>query len=154
MDLSIASRLPPHRSQQFIIIHIVASELKDPIWHSLEWQIGSFSSEATIYNPLEAQKHIVIAHAKKRNRIKPLSESTPETLTIWHRLLKRITNSLVSAIIRVGVIISHRVAFKTGSPLPRWRIWSRCQHYWRMRGLGGGGKPYTLLVITFVTVTH
>ena len=26
---------------------IVASELKDPIWHSLEWQIGSFSSEAT-----------------------------------------------------------------------------------------------------------
>ena len=28
--------------------HIVASELKDPIWHSLEWQIGSFSSEATI----------------------------------------------------------------------------------------------------------
>ena len=27
----------------------VASELKDPIWHSLEWQIGSFSSEATIY---------------------------------------------------------------------------------------------------------
>ena len=30
-------------------IDIVASELKDPIWHSLEWQIGSFSSEATIY---------------------------------------------------------------------------------------------------------
>ena len=28
--------------------HIVASELKDPIWHSSEWQIGSFSSEATI----------------------------------------------------------------------------------------------------------
>ena len=28
--------------------YIVASELKDPIWHSLEWQIGSFSSEATI----------------------------------------------------------------------------------------------------------
>ena len=28
--------------------HIVASELKDSIWHSLEWQIGSFSSEATI----------------------------------------------------------------------------------------------------------
>ena len=25
----------------------VASELKDPIWHSSEWQIGSFSSEAT-----------------------------------------------------------------------------------------------------------
>ena len=31
--------------------YIVASELKDPIWHSLEWQIGSFSSEATIYAP-------------------------------------------------------------------------------------------------------
>ena len=28
---------------------IVASELNDPIWHSLEWQIGSFSSEATIW---------------------------------------------------------------------------------------------------------
>ena len=28
--------------------YIVASELKDPIWHSSEWQIGSFSSEATI----------------------------------------------------------------------------------------------------------
>ena len=27
--------------------YIVASELKDPIWHSSEWQIGSFSSEAT-----------------------------------------------------------------------------------------------------------
>ena len=27
---------------------IVASELKDPIWHSLEWQIGSFGSEATL----------------------------------------------------------------------------------------------------------
>ena len=32
-----------------IVKHIVASELKDPIWHSSEWQIGSFSSEATIY---------------------------------------------------------------------------------------------------------
>ena len=29
--------------------HIVATELKDPIWHSLEWQIGSFSSVATIF---------------------------------------------------------------------------------------------------------
>ena len=29
--------------------HIVASELKDPIWHSSEWQIGSFSSEATTW---------------------------------------------------------------------------------------------------------
>ena len=28
--------------------HIVASELKDPICHSNECQIGSFSSEATI----------------------------------------------------------------------------------------------------------
>ena len=28
--------------------HLAASELKDPIWHSSEWQIGSFSSEATI----------------------------------------------------------------------------------------------------------
>ena len=29
--------------------NIVASELKDPICHSNECQIGSFSSEATIY---------------------------------------------------------------------------------------------------------
>ena len=29
-------------------VYFFASELKDPIWHSLEWQIGSFSSEATI----------------------------------------------------------------------------------------------------------
>ena len=32
------------------LIHFVASELKDPIWHSSEWQIGSFSSEATTYS--------------------------------------------------------------------------------------------------------
>ena len=30
-------------------VHIVASELKDPIWHSSVWQIGSFSYEATIF---------------------------------------------------------------------------------------------------------
>ena len=36
-------------SIQTIKIHVVASELKDPIWHSSEWQIGSFSSEATMY---------------------------------------------------------------------------------------------------------
>ena len=28
--------------------NIVASELKDPISHSSEWQIGSFNSEATV----------------------------------------------------------------------------------------------------------
>ena len=33
---------------RFIWRHIVASELKDPICHSNECQIGSFSSEATI----------------------------------------------------------------------------------------------------------
>ena len=31
------------------ISYFVASELKDPIWHSSEWQIGSFCSEATIF---------------------------------------------------------------------------------------------------------
>ena len=30
-------------------LHFVASELNDPICHSDEWQIGSFSSEATIW---------------------------------------------------------------------------------------------------------
>ena len=29
--------------------YFVASEVKDPIWHSSEWQIGSSSSEATTY---------------------------------------------------------------------------------------------------------
>ena len=37
-------------------LYIVASELKDPIWHSSEWQIGSFSSEATIWN-LQKNQH-------------------------------------------------------------------------------------------------
>ena len=41
LDLSFIN---PYTSQ-----HIVASELKDPICHSNECQIGSFSSEATIY---------------------------------------------------------------------------------------------------------
>ena len=39
--------------------YIVASELKDPIWHSSEWQIGSFSSEATIYTML-CELHLFI----------------------------------------------------------------------------------------------
>ena len=34
--------------EQFIALYIVASELKDPICHSSECQIGSFSSVATI----------------------------------------------------------------------------------------------------------
>ena len=36
----------------YCIIHFVASELKDPICHSDECQIGSFSSEATICSSL------------------------------------------------------------------------------------------------------
>ena len=39
-------------STQWSTLDIVASELKDPIWHSSEWQIGSFSSEATIWKSL------------------------------------------------------------------------------------------------------
>ena len=38
-----------HWKQPKCCLYIVASELKDPIWHSSEWQIGSFSSEATIW---------------------------------------------------------------------------------------------------------
>ena len=34
--------------EQFVVLHIVASDLNDPICHSDECQIGSFSSEATI----------------------------------------------------------------------------------------------------------
>ena len=35
--------------------HIVVSELKDPICHSNECQIGSFSSEATMYTVVQSQ---------------------------------------------------------------------------------------------------
>ena len=35
------------------IMYIVASELKDPICHSNECQIGSFSSRATIYTCMQ-----------------------------------------------------------------------------------------------------
>ena len=33
--------------EKYIFMQFVASELNDPIWLSSEWQIGSFSSEAT-----------------------------------------------------------------------------------------------------------
>ena len=39
------------------IFHIVVSELKDPICHSNECQIGSFSSVATIYNSYSLSKN-------------------------------------------------------------------------------------------------
>ena len=45
---SIYTPFPYHDQSYLNNCHIVATELKDPIWHSLEWQIGSFSSEATI----------------------------------------------------------------------------------------------------------
>ena len=32
------------------IAHFVATELNDPMQHSLEWQIGSFSSEAMTHS--------------------------------------------------------------------------------------------------------
>ena len=41
------------------IYHLVASEPKDPICHSDECQIGSFSSEATIWIQPEAGKTTV-----------------------------------------------------------------------------------------------
>ena len=42
--------------------HIVASELKEPIYHSNECQIGSFSSEATIYNMVLVKKLSIMLH--------------------------------------------------------------------------------------------
>ena len=39
-----------------VVVHIVASELKDPICHSDECQMGSFSSEATICSALKLFK--------------------------------------------------------------------------------------------------
>ena len=49
-QLLLSSYLPPIGTHIILEMKddIVASELKDPIWHSLEWQIGSFSFEATI----------------------------------------------------------------------------------------------------------
>ena len=44
-----AHRPPPLWHASSAIFTYRRLELKDPIWHSLEWQIGSFSSEATIY---------------------------------------------------------------------------------------------------------
>ena len=44
----VKSWIWPIRTQLYQL-DIVATELKDPIWHSSEWQIGSFSSEATKY---------------------------------------------------------------------------------------------------------
>ena len=43
----------------FICGYFVASELKDPICHSNECQIGSFSSEATICYVLVGSKNII-----------------------------------------------------------------------------------------------
>ena len=40
-------------------LNIVASELKDPICHSNECQIGSFSSEATIYLMVNSINRVV-----------------------------------------------------------------------------------------------
>ena len=48
--LTCHKRSSPATCRSFHLPHIVASELKDSIWHSLEWQIGSFSSEATIWS--------------------------------------------------------------------------------------------------------
>ena len=52
--------------------NFVASELKDHIWHSLEWQIGSFSSEATICNLYSCDTIIIMIYNK------------PETIHFTH----------------------------------------------------------------------
>ena len=54
--------------------HIVASELNDPICHSDECQIGSFSSEATICNP----------HLDSTYYPPSTSETTDVRLTLSH----------------------------------------------------------------------
>ena len=45
-------RILSAKSSFCLFIHIVALELKDPICHSNECQIGSFSSEATTFTVL------------------------------------------------------------------------------------------------------
>ena len=47
-----------YRTTHLECLHIVASELKDPICHSNECQIGSFSSEAAIC-PLYIMSHFI-----------------------------------------------------------------------------------------------
>ena len=49
--------------------HSVASELKDPIWHSLEWQIGFFSSEATICYVHFIRKSLILHFAWDYNTL-------------------------------------------------------------------------------------
>ena len=41
-------------------VHLVASEQKDPICHSNECQIGSFSSEATIFSYSKSVAHLLL----------------------------------------------------------------------------------------------
>ena len=61
--------------------YIVASELKDPICHSNECQIGSFSSEATIYAALAVQGIIIMY----LNQLNPLC-------TTWYKPITNIIN--------------------------------------------------------------
>ena len=83
---SVLNQIPWMCIVTLSISHIVASELKDPIWHSSEWQIGSFSSEATIYSFMLALCHFC-PHTGLKGPDKP-----PEEMR-WIRF-KDIRNSL------------------------------------------------------------
>ena len=71
-------------SYNWIYFHIdgyfVASELKDPIWHSLEWQIGSFSSEATIYWRRKVYVYVCVI---KMNNVKYICVCIYNWKTLW-----------------------------------------------------------------------
>ena len=55
-----SDNIAPDHGLQVTELNIVASELNDPIWHSSEWQIGSFSSEATDIMSRRKNESIVI----------------------------------------------------------------------------------------------
>ena len=54
-------------------IYIVASELKDPICHSNECQIGSFSSEATIWTGSDVYRRHILTN-KDGSRVESIKK--------------------------------------------------------------------------------
>ena len=81
--------------------HFVASELKDPICHSDECQIGSFSSEATIYLPMPVRINVLhislylLVHFRHANEHKPAEKPSPTILLNLSTVLTELISSIV-----------------------------------------------------------
>ena len=94
------------QSQAFctVRVHIVASELKDPICHSNECQIGSFSSEAAIWKVVEFRLRLTFSIQKKSWNFK----TDVSQIMTFHVLcsnlfcLLLITSSETSSIVAAG----------------------------------------------------